>query len=180
MNNKKYLGFFLFFILFSSTAFAEVNIFDTQPSRTLCLSNTTSQHMWNYTNETNPTVWQYTLKNISCANNCSTTLSDCRADEFNQLTAVMIILIATFAICVFGMWIGRITPMLDFPIYAVMMVFLAFMGGVLDIFIARYQTMMLAFFLIPLGFFFLSLYLGINTGSLRKSMRREDKRATGR
>jgi hypothetical protein len=86
-------------------------------------------------------------------------------------------MVAVFSIGAFGLWIGRITEtMFDFPIYAVLMIFCAFMGGSYDVFLPEFQTTLLSFFLIPFGFFLASLYHKIN---MRKETEVDD-RAAGR
>lgn len=104
-------------------------------------------------------------------------MANCRYTSDVQFYYIMIIMVAVFAIGAFGLWIGRITEtMFDFPIYAILMIFLAFMGGYYDVFLPEFQTTLLAFFLIPVGFFLASLYHKIN---MRKETEVDD-RAAGR
>ncbi len=114
--------------------------------------------------------------NESCITNCSTTLNRCRMDDYTQMSVFVGIIIVSFMIMFFGYFIGRRFLMLDFPLYAVMMMFFALMGGYFDVFLAKYNTIFLAFVFIPAGFFFASLWSNMK---IRKEKKGEP-RATGR
>jgi len=165
-----FLSVLVFSFLFMIPAYAPV----TNHS---CINDTTAQAITYLTINNGTTTTNYTIdENISCNFNCSTTLHGCRWDEYIQMTTFIGIIVAAFLILVFAVWIGRRFLMVDFAIYAIMMMFFALMGGVLDVFIARYQTIFLVMTFVPVGFFFFSLWVNLR---IRKEAKGE-KRATGR
>jgi len=166
---KKVIISVLVFLLSANIALAANTV-------TTCLDTQIAQHNVTIYNATDNSVLVELSENETCNYNCSSTLNDCRWDEYTQMTFFLGIIVAAFIICFFGLWIGRRITMMDFPIYAMMMMFFAFMGGVFDVFIARYQTILLVMTFVPVGFFFYSLWINLR---MRKE-RRGDKRSTGR
>ena len=143
---------------------------------TMCLDNSTAQKNVSLYNASDMTTFVSLTQNITCSQNCSTTLNDCRMEEPNQMYYFLAIIVISFGILMFSLWIGRRMPLIDMPIYFIMVLFFAMLGGVFDVFNSYYNTIFIAFTLIPIGFFLYSLYDNIRTGKRNK----EDKRATGR
>ena len=169
----------VFLTLLSSSIFAidDNIVFTTTPSTTTCLDNQTAMWSWTYTNVSNTTQWYVISKSFTCNNNCSSILADCRATESQQFLEIIFLTVGVFAICfIFAAYIGRKALMIDFPIYAILMLFLALYGGSYDIYNPEFRTIILSLFFIPLACFFYSLWRQIG---MRKEGK-EEKRATGR
>lgn len=168
MNRKLALLVLPFLLSFSITfAAAATTTFDIQPPHDgrICLNDTTMQHTWiMYDN----TEWQLFRQNHTCALNCSDTLMSCRYNEFDQLQLVMVIIVSTFIIGGIGLYFGIRVEGIDFPLYAFQMLYLAFIGFYMDVFVAAYQTVIGAMTFVPVGFLLMSLWL-------RYKRKREDK-----
>jgi len=153
-------------LVFSFSLF--VNIGLATNTITACLDAQTAQHNVTIYNASDMSELITLTENETCNFNCSSTLNDCRWDEYTQMTTFIGIIVVSFVILVFAVWLGRRILMIDFAIYAIMMMFFALMGGVLDVFIARYQTILLVMTFVPIGFFFYSLWLNIGLKKKRK------------
>jgi len=150
-------------LLLSNIGFADV---------TVCLDNQTSQHNVSRVNNTDNSVLIDLSWNKTCNQNCSSTLNDCRWDEPYQMVYFLSIIIITFVLLVFGLWMAYNKPMFDFPIYAILSLMFILLGGMFDIFLWRYRTIFIVMVFVPLVFFLYSLRINIRG-------RRREKRGTG-